>query len=61
MGWVNRSGEGEFAVALRSALIGRNEAFLYAGAGIEKGSQPVKELNETKLKLQPLLEALSAN
>ncbi len=61
VGWVNRSGEGEFAVALRSALIGRNEAFLYAGAGIVKGSQPVKELNETKLKLQPLLEALSAN
>ena len=61
IGWVNHSGEGEFAVALRSALVGENEAILYAGAGIVKGSEPANELNETKLKLQPLLEALSAN
>ena len=61
IGWVNYNGEGEFAVALRSALVGKTEALLYAGAGIVKGSQPANELNETKLKLQPLLEALSVN
>ena len=60
IGWVNYDGEGEFAVALRSALVGKTEALLYAGSGIVKGSQPVNELNETKLKLRPLLEALSA-
>lgn len=58
IGWVDMDGDGEFAVALRSALVRGHEARLYAGAGIVAGSVPMEELEETRLKLRPLAEAL---
>ena len=58
IGWVDDTGEGEFAVALRSALVRGECATLYAGAGIVAGSNPADELAETELKLRPLWEAL---
>lgn len=58
LGWIDRSGNGEFAVGIRSALIDGDRAILYAGAGIVAGSEPEKELAEIQLKLQPLLNAL---
>ncbi|MBE9188124.1 isochorismate synthase [Microcoleus sp. LEGE 07076] len=58
LGWIDRSGNGEFAVGIRSALIDGSRAILYAGAGIVAGSEPDKELAEIKLKLQALLNAL---
>lgn len=59
VGWMDSAGEGEFAVALRCARIHRNEAELYAGAGIVAGSDPARELAETEAKLAPMLHALS--
>jgi menaquinone-specific isochorismate synthase len=58
LGWVNGNGEGEFAVAIRSALLAGNEATLYAGAGIVADSDPDAEYAETGLKLKPMLAAL---
>ncbi|MEG4492531.1 isochorismate synthase [Microcoleus sp. D3_18_C4] len=58
LGWIDRAGNGEFAVGIRSALIDGDRAILYAGAGIVAGSEPEKELAEIQLKLQPLLNAL---
>ncbi|MBD1830849.1 isochorismate synthase [Microcoleus vaginatus GB1-A2] len=58
LGWIDRRGNGEFAVGIRSALIDGDRAILYAGAGIVAGSEPEKELAEIQLKLQPLLNAL---
>ena len=58
IGWVDMHGDGEFAVALRSALVRGREALLYAGAGIVAGSDPDRELAEAELKLRPLLDAL---
>jgi len=58
LGWIDRKGNGEFAVGIRSALIDGDRAILYAGAGIVAGSEPEKELAEIQLKLQPLLNAL---
>ncbi|MBI4515748.1 MAG: isochorismate synthase [Deltaproteobacteria bacterium] len=58
IGWINARQEGEFAVALRSALVRGDRAALFAGAGIVAGSDPDAELAETELKLQPLLAAL---
>ncbi|MEG4168254.1 MULTISPECIES: isochorismate synthase [unclassified Microcoleus] len=58
LGWIDRSGNGEFAVGIRSALIDGDRAILYAGAGIVAGSEPEKELAEIQLKLQALLNAL---
>ncbi len=58
LGWIDRRGNGEFAVGIRSALIDGDRAILYAGAGIVAGSEPDKELAEIKWKLQVLLNAL---
>ncbi len=58
VGWVDRGGEGEFAVALRSGLIHGRTARLYAGCGILTDSDPEAEYAESELKLQPLLRAL---
>lgn len=51
-------GNGEFAVALRSALIEDNHATLFAGCGIVAASQPENELVESSLKLQASLRGL---
>jgi salicylate biosynthesis isochorismate synthase/menaquinone-specific isochorismate synthase len=59
IGWMDARHDGEFAVAIRSALVRGAEASLYAGAGIVAGSDPEAELGETRLKLQPLLSALT--
>ena len=58
IGWTRGEAEGEFAVALRCALIRGGEAVLYAGAGIVADSDPEAELAETRLKFQALLSAL---
>lgn len=58
IGWMDARHQGEFAVAIRSALVRGAKASLYAGAGIVAGSDPEAELVETDLKLQPLLAAL---
>lgn len=60
VGWLDAHGQGEFAVALRSALVGRCEATLFAGCGIVAGSDPEREEHETQLKLRPMLAALGA-
>ena len=57
LGWIDGRGNGEFIVGIRSALIEQNRARLYAGAGIVAGSEPKKELAETRLKLQALRRA----
>ena len=59
VGWVGADGNGEWAVALRSAQFdatGRVTA--YAGAGIVAESVPERELLETRMKFRPIAEAL---
>ena len=58
LGWIDASGNCEFIVGIRSALIDGDRARLYAGAGIVAGSDPEKEFAEVQLKLQALLKAL---
>ena len=58
VGWLDRSGDGEFAIALRCGVIEGDEATLYTGAGIVEGSDPRLEFEETRLKLRPMLGAL---
>jgi len=60
IGWINQAGEGEFAVAIRSAVMRGAEAVLFAGCGIVAGSDPDQEYAESVLKMRPLLEALGA-
>lgn len=58
IGWMDAAGEGEFAVAIRSALVGEAEALLFAGCGIVGDSDPEEEYAESWLKLRPVLSAL---
>jgi menaquinone-specific isochorismate synthase len=57
-GWFDARGNGEFAVGIRSALTSGNNARLFAGAGIVRGSVPADELRETSLKMEALLRCI---
>lgn len=59
VGWFNLNGCGEFAVAIRSALLHENRATLYAGCGIVSDSDPETEWNETLLKFRPMMDSLN--
>ncbi len=59
VGWSDGSGDGEFCVALRCALLRGRLATLYAGGGIVRNSEPAAELAETEVKLGALLPLLS--
>jgi salicylate biosynthesis isochorismate synthase/menaquinone-specific isochorismate synthase len=59
VGWMDSTEDGEFCVALRSALLRDRTAHLFAGAGIVADSDPASELAETELKLEALLPLLS--
>ena len=59
IGWVQRD-RGEFAVALRSALVSGSEALMFAGCGIVADSDPGQEFAESLLKLRPMESALAA-
>ncbi|MDG2907542.1 MAG: isochorismate synthase [Acidimicrobiales bacterium] len=55
VGWLDAAGNGEFRVALRSALVEPSGTILYAGAGVVTGSDPERELLETDVKLRAML------
>ncbi len=59
VGWVDASGDGEWAIALRCATVDEEGVVTaWAGAGIVAGSDPDKELAETELKFRPIRGAL---
>jgi isochorismate synthase len=59
VGWMDATEDGEFCVALRSALLRDREAHLFAGVGVVAGSDPAAELAETEVKLEALLPLLA--
>jgi isochorismate synthase len=59
VGWTDATGDGEFCVALRCALVRGRLAHLYAGGGIVRDSDPPSELAETEVKLGALLQLLA--
>jgi menaquinone-specific isochorismate synthase len=61
VGWIDHQMNGQFAVAIRSAVAQNSRAWLYAGAGIVADSLPESEWNETALKFRPMLSALGIN
>ncbi len=54
LGWEKPSGEGQSVVALRTGRIEGATARLFAGAGIVAGSDPQRELRETRIKLEAM-------
>jgi salicylate biosynthesis isochorismate synthase/menaquinone-specific isochorismate synthase len=59
VGWADATGDGEFCVALRCALLRGRVARCYAGVGVVRDSDPAAELAETEVKLQALLPLLA--
>jgi len=61
IGWLGADGDGELMVALRCGLIAGRTATLFAGCGIVADSDPVREWEESRLKLRTMLDALGAS
>lgn len=61
VGWMDANLEGEFVVAIRSALLQENRATLFAGCGIVADSIPEREYAEAELKFKPMLAALQSD
>lgn len=59
VGYLTPELGGRFAVAIRSAVVQRERAWLFAGAGIVAASEPEREWQETALKFRPMLEAFA--
>ena len=59
VGWVDRAGDGDWVIGIRSALLGPGTVRLWGGGGIVADSDPKSELDETTLKLRPVLEAIA--
>lgn len=60
VGWMDRHGNGTWAVTIRCAEFNtdRTTARLFAGGGIVADSEPMSELAETQAKLQAMLAAI---
>lgn len=61
VGWADTEGDGVFVPALRTAVSSDGVWRLFAGAGIVDGSDPGLEWEETRIKFQPVLQALAAS
>jgi len=59
VGWMDADGDGEFAIALRSAEVDGHQVRLFAGCGIVADSDPEAELAEAQAKFLPVRDALS--
>ncbi|MEO5665904.1 MAG: isochorismate synthase [Nocardioides sp.] len=59
VGWMDAKGDGEWGIALRSALVRGNTVRLFAGCGIVGSSDPEAELAESQAKFVPVRDALS--
>jgi menaquinone-specific isochorismate synthase len=59
-GWTDARGDGEWVLSIRSVVLdaGGTAVRLTAGAGVVDGSSPARELEETTLKLSPVIDAL---
>lgn len=62
VGWMDATGDGEWGIALRSAMVDPadpTQVRLFAGCGVVGSSDPQDELAESNAKLIPVRDALS--
>ncbi len=59
VGWMDADGDGEWGIALRSALVEGDTVRLFAGCGIVADSEPEDELAEAQAKFVPVRDALA--
>lgn len=60
VGWVDGNGDGEFALALRGALVDGSTVRLTAGGGVVAASDPDTEVREAQIKMLPVRDALES-
>ena len=60
IGWIDSAGDTDLRVAIRSGTLRGRRLELTAGAGLVRGSQPERELEEVALKLGVLQQQLRA-
>lgn len=58
VGWTEESGDGDWWVTIRSAVIQGRTVSAHAGGGIVAASDPDEEVRETSAKLGPVQQAL---
>ncbi|WP_200918076.1 isochorismate synthase DhbC [Jeongeupia sp. HS-3] len=58
VGWMDETGDGEWAVTIRCAEVDEDKVRLFAGAGIVPASTPEQELVETAAKFRTMLNAM---
>ena len=58
VGWMDADGDGEWGIALRSAVLDGRGVRLFAGCGIVADSEPAAELAEAQAKFVPVRDAL---
>lgn len=58
LGWLDSNRNSEFAVAIRSGLVQKDEVSLFAGCGVMADSDPEQEYEETAVKFLPMLTIL---
>lgn len=61
MGWLNRDGDLDLNILIRSAEVEGHEARFRTGAGIVADSDPQRELDETRAKARGTLRALGVD
>jgi anthranilate synthase component 1 len=60
IGWLDRNGDLDLNILIRSAEVQGREAVFRTGAGIVADSVPERELDETRAKARGLLRALES-
>ncbi|MGY0611996.1 MULTISPECIES: chorismate-binding protein [unclassified Luteimonas] len=60
MGWLDRSGDMDLNILIRSAEVGGDVLRFRTGAGIVADSDPAHELDETRAKARGMLQAIGA-
>ena len=60
VGWLDAHGDGEFAIALRCAVVSGHTVRMIAGCGIVADSDPTTEAREAQVKMIPIRDALEA-
>ena len=61
MGWLNRDGDMDLNILIRSAEVAGDRVRFRTGAGIVADSDPQRELDETRAKARGMLQALAAD
>jgi anthranilate/para-aminobenzoate synthase component I len=60
LGYFGFDGSADFGMTIRTIVFDGNRAYIGVGGGITSDSDPMAELEETKLKAGALLRALNA-